>query len=50
MHGHLNIMVLTSPTNLPIFHVVLSGYLVKCLINAEGIYFIVRAQAGAKQQ
>ena len=50
MHGHLNIMVLISPTNLPIFHVVLSGYLVKCLINARGIYLIVGAQTRTKQQ
>ena len=46
----LSIMVLISPTNLPIFPVVLSGYLVKCLINVLGIYLIIGAQAGAKQQ
>ena len=39
MHGHLNIMMLISPTNLPIFHVVLSGYRVKRLVNAPGHLF-----------
>ena len=50
MDVHLSIMVLISPHQFAHFSCCSSGYLVKCLINALGIYLIIGTQAGAKQQ